>query len=190
MEIVTSLILVSTLVTILFITTKIARKGNKNLPPGSYGWPIIGETMSLLRAGWNGTPEKFIRERVEKHGDVFKTGLLGDSIVVFSGVAGNKFLFGNEGKTVALWWPKSVNKLFGNCLITSSGEEAKWMRKMLHSFLSPDAFSRLYINIMDLVTQKHIETHWQGMSSTSLLSYWIIVKLRFWKHRWSKNTNI
>lgn len=174
---VTSLIIISTLITILFITTKITGKGNKNMPPGSYGWPFVGETLSLLQAGWNGTPEKFIRERVEKHGDVFKTCLLGDSIVVFSGVAGNKFLFGNEGKTVAVWWPKSVNKLFGNCLITSGGEEAKWMRKMLHSFLCPDAFSRLYINIMDLVTQKHISTYWQGMSYILTTCYKIIVKL-------------
>ncbi|KAL1807946.1 hypothetical protein ACET3Z_024936 [Daucus carota] len=157
-----SLIIISALVATIIINTKFPRKGHKNLPPGSYGWPFVGETLALLQAGWNGTPEKFIRERVEKHGDVFKTCLLGDSIVVFSGVAGNKFLFGNEGKTVALWWPKSVNKLFENCLITSSGEEAKWTRKMLHSFLSPDAFSRLYINIMDQVTQKHISTHWQG----------------------------
>lgn len=135
-----------------------------HLPPGSYGWPVIGETLSLLRAGWDGKPERFIRERVEKHGGgpVFKTSLLGDSMVVFCGIGGNKFLFGNENKVVAVWWPRSVKKLFGRCLINATGEEAKWMRKMLHSFLCPDAFSRLYINTMDVVTQKHIHTHWQG----------------------------
>nr|AOG74833.1 cytochrome P450 [Centella asiatica] len=142
---------------------------HENLPPGSFGWPIIGETLSLLRAGWDGTPERFIRERVERHGGgggrssgVFKTSLLGDSMVVFCGVAGNKFLFGNENKAVAVWWPKSVEKLFGTSLLTARGEEAKWMRKMLHSFLNPDAFSRLYINTMDSVTHTHISAHWQG----------------------------
>ncbi|KAI3723347.1 hypothetical protein L2E82_34852 [Cichorium intybus] len=117
-----------------------------NLPPGSYGWPFIGESLSLLRASWEGTPERFFWERIEKHGSplVFKTSLYGDRIAVLCGPAGNKFLFGNENKLVAAWWPSSVRKLFGRCLITIRGDEAKWMRKMLLSYLGSDAFASHY----------------------------------------------
>ncbi|MFS7931391.1 putative cytochrome P450 superfamily [Helianthus anomalus] len=117
-----------------------------NLPPGSFGWPFIGESLALLRAGWDGVPERFVHERIEKHGSplVFKTSLLGDRVAVLCGPAGNKFLFGKENKLVAAWWPLPVRKLFGRCLITIRGDEAKWMRKMLLSYLGPDAFASHY----------------------------------------------
>nr|BAX04009.1 cytochrome P450 716D58 [Platycodon grandiflorus] len=151
---------------------KAAAKQASNLPPGSFGWPIIGETLGLLRAGWDGCPERFIRERVERHGSplVFKTSLLGDKVAVLCGPAGNKFLFGNENKVVAMWWPKSVRKLFGSCLITSGGEEAKWLRKMLISYLGPvDSFYRHYnTTTMDLVTRHHLHSHWHGKKEVNV----------------------
>nr|XP_043634688.1 beta-amyrin 28-monooxygenase-like isoform X2 [Erigeron canadensis] len=143
-------------------TTKLA-----NLPPGSYGWPFIGESLALLRAGWDGEPERFFQERIKKHGNplVFKTSIFGDRMAVFYGPAGNKFLFGNENKLVAAWWPTSVRKIFGKCLVTIRGDEAKWMRKMLLSYLGPDAFASHYAATMDVVTRSHIETHWRGIGS-------------------------
>ncbi|GKD90848.1 hypothetical protein Tco_1366355, partial [Tanacetum coccineum] len=40
-------------------------------------------------------------------------------------------------------------------------DEAKWMRKMLLSYLGPDAFARHYAITMDVVTRRHIKNHWQ-----------------------------
>ncbi|KAL2557032.1 Cytochrome [Forsythia ovata] len=135
-----------------------------NLPPGSYGWPILGETMEFLGAGVDGIPEKYVKERMEKHksSQVFKTSLMGEPVAVLCGPAGNKFLFSNENKLVTSWWPISVRKLLGPCLATTGGDEGKQMRKMLSSFITPDAFTRLYIKTMDVVCQQHINTHWQG----------------------------
>ncbi|KAK3037013.1 hypothetical protein RJ639_031587, partial [Escallonia herrerae] len=157
----------SSLLFLLIVFRLLIRNRTKkplNLPPGSFGWPFLGESLAFLRANWDGAPERFLKERVAKHGSsqVFKTSLLGERVGVLCGPAGNKFLFGNENKLVAIWWPSSVQKLFGKCLITSVGEEGKWMRKMLLTFLGPDALNRLYISAMDAVTQQHISSHWQG----------------------------
>ncbi|KAL7612650.1 hypothetical protein Lser_V15G06362 [Lactuca serriola] len=134
-----------------------------NLPPGSFGWPFIGESLSFLRASWDGTPERFVRERIKKHGNplVFKTCVFGERMAVLYGPAGNKFLFGNENKLVAAWWPSSVKKLFGRCLITIRGDEAKWLRKMMLSYLGPEAFASHYVATMDIITRRHIEVHWR-----------------------------
>ncbi|KAK4409260.1 Beta-amyrin 28-monooxygenase [Sesamum angolense] len=160
------------LVLLLNLTIKIRReltKKSSNLPPGSYGWPILGETMEFLGAGLEGTPEKFIKERSEKYkSQVFKTSLMGEPMVVLCGAAGNKFLFSNENKLVTVWWPSSVRQLLGHCLATSSGDEGKQMRKMVSYFVSPDAFTRLYIRTMDLVSQQHIKTHWQGKEEVKI----------------------
>ncbi|GFQ08335.1 beta-amyrin 28-oxidase, partial [Phtheirospermum japonicum] len=130
---------------------------------GSYGWPILGETLEFLRVGLNGTPDKFMKDRMEKYkSHVFKTSLMGEHMVVLCGPAGNKFLFSNENKLVTVWWPSSVRRLLGPCVATSGGDEGKQMRKMVSCFMSPDAFTRLYIKTMDLVSQQHIKTHWQG----------------------------
>ncbi|KAF3625329.1 hypothetical protein FXO38_24040 [Capsicum annuum] len=91
--------------------------------------------------------------------EVFKTSLMGEKMVVMCGPAANKFLFGN----VSGWWPSSVKQLLGKSLTNSHGDEAKHLRKMLYYFVSPDAFSKLYIKTMELSTQHHIKNHWQGM---------------------------
>ncbi|KAG8387384.1 hypothetical protein BUALT_Bualt02G0015700 [Buddleja alternifolia] len=151
------------LVCLLNLTVK--RKGKKswNLPPGSYGWPILGETGEFLRAGLDGTPEKFLEERINKYkSQIFKTKIMGEHMAILCGPAGNKFLFSNENKLVTGWWPSSVKKLLGRCIATSGGDEGKQMRKMVSYFVTPDAFTKLYIKTMDIVSQQHLNTHWQG----------------------------
>lgn len=162
------------LVLLLILAVKLIRKTanpSLNLPPGSYGWPILGETREFLGAGLDGTPDKFIKERMEKYkcDHVFKTSIMGEAMAVLCSPAGNKFLFSNENKLVTVWWPSSVRKLLGPCLATSGGEEGKQMRKMVSYFVSPDAFTRLYIKTMDLVTQQHIKTHWEGINQYFLI---------------------
>ncbi|EYU39276.1 hypothetical protein MIMGU_mgv1a023490mg, partial [Erythranthe guttata] len=159
-----SLIILVLLVNLTIKFTRIlSRTKSLNLPPGSYGWPILGETLEFLRAGLDGTPEKFVKERSDKYkSQVFKTLLMGENMAVFCGSSGNKFLFSNENKLVTVWWPSSVRQLLGPCLATSGGDEGKQMRKMVSYFLGPDAFTRLYIKTMDLVSQQHIKNHWQG----------------------------
>lgn len=147
-----------------FITkfVKTRKHPNLNLPPGSLGWPVIGETFEFLRRGYEGEPELFIRERMEKYDSrVFKTSLLGEPMIMFCGAAGNKFLFSNENKDVQVWWPTSVRKLLRSSLVTKVGYEAKTMRKLLMSFLNPEALKN-YLAKMDTVACCHITNHWQG----------------------------
>lgn len=154
------------LVLILTIVTKTKSKSRTvlNLPPGSYGWPVLGETLEFIRARVNGSPNKFIKDRMKKYNThVFKTSILGESMAVLCGPAGNKFLFSNENKLVTAWWPSSVRKLLGNGISTTGGVEGMIMRKMVSHFVSPDAFTKLYIQTMDIVSQQHINSHWQGI---------------------------
>lgn len=131
-----------------------------NLPPGKIGYPILGETIEFLSTGWKGHPQKFIFDRMIKFNtDIFKTSLVGEPAAVFCGAACNKFLFSNENKLVTAWWPSSVNKVFPTSEETSSQQEARKMRKLLPSFMKPEALHR-YVGIMDNVCQKHFETDW------------------------------
>ncbi|KAI3875382.1 hypothetical protein MKW98_000059 [Papaver atlanticum] len=81
--------------------------------PGALGWgQIIRENVDFLRKNLKGIPEQFFQDRIRKYSsEVFKTSLYGETVTVFSGAAGNKFLFSNEYKLVKMWWPKSVRKI-------------------------------------------------------------------------------
>ncbi|KAL7102145.1 hypothetical protein ACP275_08G100500 [Erythranthe tilingii] len=131
------------------------------LPPGKTGWPMIGESLEFLSAGWKGQPEKFMFDRMSKYSSkAFLTNILGEKIVVFCGASGNKFLFSNEDKLVRLWFPTTFHKIFASSSLSSSSEESLKLRKMTPQFLKGEALKR-YVGIMDHTANKHFEDGWE-----------------------------
>ncbi|XP_058228575.1 beta-amyrin 28-monooxygenase-like isoform X1 [Rhododendron vialii] len=134
---------------------------NAPLPPGSTGWPFIGETFQYLSMARKGLPEKFIGDRRDKYSTkVFKTSLLGEPMAILCTAEGNKFVFSNENKLVHSWWPQSVEKIFPhskNGLTTK--EESKKLREFLPAFLKPDSL-RKYVGVMDQLAKKHLSRYW------------------------------
>jgi cytochrome P450 len=55
-------------------------------PPGDLGLPFLGETIAFLR-----DPVVFFDERFRRHGPVFRTRILGDTVVCFVGPDGMAF---------------------------------------------------------------------------------------------------
>ncbi|KAH0979562.1 hypothetical protein GBA52_006739 [Prunus armeniaca] len=66
----------------------------KKLPPGSFGLPLIGESISFIRAQKEDKTGEWIQTRIRKYGPVFKTSLMGSKTVVLTGQAGDRLLFG------------------------------------------------------------------------------------------------
>ncbi|KAJ9140915.1 hypothetical protein P3X46_031506 [Hevea brasiliensis] len=135
----------------------------KNLPPGSLGWPLAGETLEFLF----GKPEKFVFDRMKKYSpDIFKTKILGEETAVICGPNGHKFLFSNEQKLFTAFRPHSMQKLFRSYKAAAAApvqisREAE--SKMLRSpgFLKPEALVR-YLGKMDSITQQQMQTYWEG----------------------------
>lgn len=158
-------------------------KDHPVLPPGSTGWPFIGETLEFLSTGMKGHPEKFITDRTSKYSsEVFRTSLLGEPAAVFCGAAGNKFLFSNENKLVTAWWPSSVNKIFPSTTQTSSNLESLKMRRMLPHFLKPDALRRR-VPVMDAIARSHFAADWDGRDRVEVFplakrfTFWVACRL-------------
>ena len=70
--------------------SKTSVKSSLPLPPGSFGLPVVGETIAFLTDG------KFAEKREKKYGPVFKTNIFGSPTVVMTGPEANQFLFANE----------------------------------------------------------------------------------------------
>nr|AZS32334.1 CYP716 family cytochrome P450 monooxygenase [Lagerstroemia speciosa] len=157
-----ALILLAPILFLLVVAKLGRRRTHHNLPPGSSGWPVIGESLDLLGDNSAGVPEKFVLDRVKRYGSlVFRTSLLGEPMVVVCGPAGNKLLFSSEGKKVAVWWPASVQRLIGPSLLNKTGEEARVQKKMMMSFFNVEALAKC-IPTMEDVTRRHIAAQWQG----------------------------
>ncbi|KAM0996761.1 hypothetical protein ACFX13_006763 [Malus domestica] len=138
------------------------------LPPGSTGWPIIGETLEYLRTAKKGVPEIFMLDRINRYlssaGNsckVFKTSLLLQDMAVLCTAGGNKFLFSNEEKLVKSWWPAHLDKIIvGNSEKTLNiTEESNRFRMILAPYLKPAGLQK-YVGTMDSVTKKYLVTFW------------------------------
>ncbi|KAJ6385357.1 hypothetical protein OIU77_028517 [Salix suchowensis] len=82
------------------------------LPPGSMGWPLIGETLQFIAPGRSLDLHPFVKKRMQKYGPIFKTSLVGRPIIVSTDNEINKYIFQHEGTLVELWYLDSFAKFF------------------------------------------------------------------------------
>lgn len=151
---------------LIFLLFKHTLSSGPKLPPGSFGWPILGETVEFLF----GNPDKFVGDRMRKYSStVFKTKILGEKVAVFCGPAGNKFIFSNEQKLVTEWRPHSMQKLMRSYEANSppppsaNPNESKTKVLRQPGFLKPEALCR-FMEQMDSTAQQHMKLHWEGQS--------------------------
>lgn len=85
----------------------------KNIPPGSLGFPVIGESWSFVKAQREDKGSEWIEKRVAMHGTVFKTSLMGCPTVVVTGRTGNKFVFSADDESLSVKQPPSIAMLVG-----------------------------------------------------------------------------
>ncbi|CAN4097950.1 unnamed protein product [Withania somnifera] len=133
---------------------------SKKLPPGTSGWPLLGENMEFAFLG----PQKFINDRMNKYSpQVFQTSIMGEKMAFFCGAQGNKFLFSSENKLLTSWWPQSMKKalLFPEFVESSLKEVSALKRSFLHDILKPEALKQ-YIPVMDAMSREHLDENWES----------------------------
>ncbi|KAH6759410.1 hypothetical protein C2S51_019645 [Perilla frutescens var. frutescens] len=155
----------------LYLILFIHKKGSddlKNLPPGSNGWPIVGENAKLAVLGF----QTFVKDRMEKFSpDVFQTSLLGEKMVVFCGAQGNKFLFSNDNKLVTPWLPQSFRKVvLPEFEGTNYNEQLALFHNFQYDVLKPEALKQ-YIPVMDSLAREQLHRAWRPNSVVKFLPF-------------------
>ena len=148
----------------------------KNLPPGSLGLPVIGQSLSLLRQMRANTAEKWLQERIDKYGPVSKMSLFGKPTVFIHGQAANKVIFASNESVIANQQAKSMQMIMGDRnLLELNGDDHKRVRSALMLFLKPESLKQ-YVGKMEYEIRLHLETYWQSkqqVTVTLLTSLWI-----------------
>ncbi|XVE51132.1 hypothetical protein DITRI_Ditri02bG0014500 [Diplodiscus trichospermus] len=126
------------------------RKTTKNLPHGSLGLPLIGQTLSFLRAMQTNTVEQWLQERTRRYGPISKLSLFGTPTVFLHGQRANRFIFTCDGDMLSNQQPPSVRRICGERNMTELiGDDHKRVRGALASFLKPEMLKQ-YVGKMDM----------------------------------------
>ncbi|XP_059447086.1 abscisic acid 8'-hydroxylase 4 [Corylus avellana] len=139
---------------ILFLTTLFSypsiKKQKKKpesaaeLPPGSLGWPYIGETLLL----YSQDPNVFFASKQKRYGEIFKTHILGCPCVVLASPEAARFVLVTHANLFKPTYPKSKERMIGpSALFFHQGDYHTKLRKLVQGSLSPETIRKLVTDI-------------------------------------------
>ncbi|XVF24340.1 hypothetical protein REPUB_Repub13aG0119400 [Reevesia pubescens] len=149
----------------------------KKLPPGSLGLPLIGESISFVRALKQDKTVNWIRKHVNKYGPVFKTSLMGSNAVVLTGQAGNRFIFSGRDNGIASNQVGTAAGILGkHSIFELPGPRHKIVRGAIMNFLKPESIQR-FVPAMDSLAQKELFQELRGKDTVKMVA--LIKKITF-----------
>ncbi|KAL9293308.1 putative cytochrome P450 [Arabidopsis thaliana] len=131
-------------------------KCNGKLPPGSMGYPIIGETIEFMKPHDALQFSTFIKKRVLRHGPVFRTSLFGGKVIISMDNELNMEM-AKTNRTPGI--TKSIARLFveDNNLFLQSTESHKHVRNLTVQMLGSQSLKLRIMENIDLLTRTHME---------------------------------
>ncbi|KAH9695525.1 Abscisic acid 8'-hydroxylase 4 [Citrus sinensis] len=139
------LFLLSSLISYILLT-KLKREAEKcaKLPPGSMGWPFIGETLQI----YSQDPNVFFATKQKRYGEIFKTHILGCPCVMLASPEAAKFVLATHAHFFKPTYPKSKEKIIGpSALFFHQADYHARLRKLVQSSLSPERIKKLIPDI-------------------------------------------
>ncbi|XP_050209036.1 abscisic acid 8'-hydroxylase 4 [Mercurialis annua] len=121
-------------------------KPNK-LPPGSMGWPFVGETLQL----YSQNPNVFFATKQRRYGEIFKSHILGCPCVMLASPEAARFVLVTHAHLFKPTYPKSKENLIGPfALFFHQGDYHNHLRKLVLNSLSPLKIKKLIPDIQSL----------------------------------------
>lgn len=117
---------------------------NGKLPPGSMGFPFLGETLQFFKSNTTNDVPPFVKERMERYGPVFKTSIVGQPVIVSADRDLNHFVFLQEGQLFQSWYPDTFTEIFGRQNLSSlHGFMYKYLKNMVLSLFGPESLKKM-----------------------------------------------
>ncbi|XP_019701473.1 abscisic acid 8'-hydroxylase 3 isoform X2 [Elaeis guineensis] len=119
------------------------------LPPGSTGWPYIGETLQL----YSQDPNIFFATKQKRYGDIFKTQVLGYPCVMLASPEAARYVLVTQAHLFKPTYPRSKERMIGPwALFFHQGDYHMRLRKLVQGSLAPDNLRGLVPDIEAIVT--------------------------------------
>ncbi|CAL2279869.1 unnamed protein product [Prunus armeniaca] len=142
-------------------------KCNGVLPPGSMGWPLVGETLNAMTPSYSIDLHPFFKKRLQKYGPIFRTSLAGKPIVVSADPKFNSYLFQQEGKLVELWYLDSFTKIFKISDEINAAAVHKYIRRVALNHLGAETLKE---KLLPLIEKRVVKTlaSWSSQASVEV----------------------
>ncbi|KAF8406321.1 hypothetical protein HHK36_008407 [Tetracentron sinense] len=138
------LLFLSCILSYLFRKHKRSPQQRAKLPPGSMGWPYIGETLQL----YSQDPNVFFSTKQQRYGEIFKTHILGCPCVMLASPEAARFVLVTRAHLFKPTYPKSKEHMIGqSALFFHQGDYHTRLRKLVQGSMSPDAIRKLVPDI-------------------------------------------
>ncbi|KAL3526111.1 hypothetical protein ACH5RR_014483 [Cinchona calisaya] len=134
-------------------------KNDNNIPPGSLGWPLFGETLQYLKPHKSNSIGQFLQERCSRYGRVFKSHLFEKPTIVSCDLELNIFILQNEGKLFSSSYPKSVVDILGKLsMLLVSGEQHRKIRSTAVSHIGTSKSRPDFLRYIDHLSRSLMES--------------------------------
>ncbi|KAL3696269.1 hypothetical protein R1sor_010345 [Riccia sorocarpa] len=108
---------------------------HRRLPPGTMGWPVIGETMKF----YTQHPNLFFSSKQKRYGEIVKTRILGYPAVMMATPEAAKLVLVTQAHLFKPSYPISKEKLIGrSAVFFQHGTYHQRIRRHLQSCFGPD----------------------------------------------------
>ncbi|MBX9255730.1 cytochrome P450 [Desmonostoc muscorum CCALA 125] len=125
---------------------------SNQIPPGSFGLPVLGETLSFV------LDPDFGKKRYRQYGSIFKTHILGRPTVVMVGPEALELVLSSHMENFS-WregWPANFKILLGESLFLQDGEEHRRNRRLMMPALHGPALAN-YVTTMEDITRSYLQ---------------------------------
>ncbi|XP_074290108.1 abscisic acid 8'-hydroxylase 2-like [Silene latifolia] len=136
------------LVTLCKLVRHVLCPKDKRLPPGSMGWPYLGETLKL----YTENPNSFFSNRLKRYGDIVKTHILGCPCVMISSPEAAKLVLVSKANLFKPTYPPSKEKMIGpEALFFHQGDYHSNLKKLVQASFLPSVLRGAVSQIENIV---------------------------------------
>ncbi|GMN70183.1 hypothetical protein TIFTF001_039226 [Ficus carica] len=140
------------------------------LPPGSMGFPLIGETLPLIIPSYSLDLHPFIKKRLQRYGPIFRTSIVGRPAIISADPEFNNFLFQQEGKLVELYYLDTFSKIFaheGESRTNEFGAVHKYVRSIYLNYFGAERIKGKLLPQIEEVVNKTLR-EWSTQASVEI----------------------
>ncbi|GER50381.1 cytochrome P450 [Striga asiatica] len=129
------------------------------LPPGSSGFPFIGETLQLFIPSYSPDVHPFIKKKIQRHGLMFRTNFAGHNVVVSADQEFNCYIFQQEEKLVVHWYLDLFAKVFEHQKFRPDGLTIhKYIRNLVLNHFGSESIRQKLLSEFEEIACKHIHS--------------------------------
>lgn len=129
------------------------------IPKGTFGWPLLGETLSFLKPHPSNSIGTFLQQHCSRYGKVFKSHLFFSPTVVSCDQDLNYFILQNEDKLFQCSYPKPIHGILGKVsLLVAVGDTHKRLRNVSLSLISTIKSKPEFINDVETLALQILQS--------------------------------